>query len=471
MVKLPEVFCTVMQSLLKDEYEAYMLSYEQPRYYGLRVNTTKVSAAQLEELVPFSLRQIPFISNGYYYQETDEPAKHPYYYAGLYYLQEPSAMTPAELLPVEQGDCVLDLCAAPGGKATQLAAKLNGTGVLLANDISVSRARGLLKNIELNGVSNCYVTAEAPEKLAGQYPEGFDKILVDAPCSGEGMFRKEPSLIRSWIERGPAVYHEMQIEILDAAVKMLRPGGLLLYSTCTFSKTEDEENVAYLLHRYPELILKDLPHPAGFQNGLQPYGQCIRIYPHRVEGEGHFLALLQKKPAAQELLNKSDSREEKHSGKKKYGMISKDIMKALDEFMQTIHSPVLHKMLSEQELLFKEENVYVLPTGLKYKSNLRYLRTGLLLGSMDRNGRWEPSQALSMYLKGHEYENCLSLKADDRNVIKYLKGETILLPDAFQIQNRKSPVLVCVENYPLGWGRLNQHMLKNKYAAGWRMQS
>ncbi|MDO5573368.1 MAG: RsmB/NOP family class I SAM-dependent RNA methyltransferase [bacterium] len=470
-MRLPDTFCKEMKELLDTEYEDYILSFEKPRHYGLRINTTKLSKEQFEQIVPFQVKEIPFISNGFYYQENDEPAKHPFYYAGLYYLQEPSAMTPAELLPVEQGDCVLDLCAAPGGKATQLAAKLNGTGVLLANDISVSRARGLLKNIELNGVPNCYVTAEAPEKLARQYPECFDKILVDAPCSGEGMFRKEPSLIRSWIERGPAVYHEMQTEILDAAVKMLRPGGLLLYSTCTFSKTEDEETVAYLLQRYPELILKELPHPAGFQNGLPPYGQCIRIYPHRVEGEGHFLALLQKEPAAQESLNGSDSRKEKRSEKRNHSMISKDIMKALDAFMQTIHSPVLHKMLSEQELLFKDENVYLLPAGLKYKSNLRYLRTGLLLGSMDRNGRWEPSQALAMYLNGHEYENCLSLKADDINVIKYLKGETILLQDAFQIHDQKAPVLVCVEDYPLGWGRLNQHMLKNKYAAGWRMQS
>lgn len=277
MVKLPEVFCTVMQSLLKDEYEAYMLSYEQPRYYGLRVNTTKVSAAQLEELVPFSLRQIPFISNGYYYQETDEPAKHPYYYAGLYYLQEPSAMTPAELLPIEAGDVVLDLCAAPGGKTTQLAARLNGTGTLLANDISASRARGLLKNIELSGVPNCYVTAESPEKLAACYPNCFDKILVDAPCSGEGMFRKEPALIHSWLEKGPAVYREMQRTILDSAVKMLRPGGMLLYSTCTFSPMEDEETVAYVLEQYPELSLTVLPKQAGFRDGMPPYEGCIHI--------------------------------------------------------------------------------------------------------------------------------------------------------------------------------------------------
>ena len=192
MSSLPNDFTEEMKRLLGDEYEAFLASYRETPRAGLRLNTRRETAEDFPEKLPFSLSRVPWISNGYYYGEGDSPAKHPYYYAGLYYLQEPSAMTPASLLPVEPGDRVLDLCAAPGGKATELGAKLQGQGCLFANDISKSRAKALLKNLELFGIGNCMVTSETPERLAEVYPGYFDKILIDAPCSGEGMFRKDP---------------------------------------------------------------------------------------------------------------------------------------------------------------------------------------------------------------------------------------------------------------------------------------
>ena len=197
-MKLPKEFLERMEKMLGTEYEAFLKSYEEPRKFGLRVNTAKISVEKFQELAPFHLTPIPWIPNGFYYEREDDPARHPFYYAGLYYLQEPSAMTPATVLPVVPGERVLDLCAAPGGKATALGAKLRGEGLLVANDISASRAKALLKNLEIFGISNSYVTNAVPERLAEQFEESFDKILVDAPCSGEGMFRKDLANARVW---------------------------------------------------------------------------------------------------------------------------------------------------------------------------------------------------------------------------------------------------------------------------------
>ena len=253
-MNLPSAFEEKMKKLLGSEFETYLSCYEEPRYYGLRVNTNKISSEDFAKIAPFSIRPIPWIENGFYYDgEKDMPAKHPYYFAGLYYLQEPSAMTPASRLPVEPGDRVLDVCAAPGGKATELGAKLSGEGVLVANDISNSRAKGLLKNLEVFGIGNLLVLSEEPGKLVNYFPEYFDKILIDAPCSGEGMFRKDRKMVKAWEEHGPEFFSKLQQSIIIQAADMLRPGGMLLYSTCTFDPLENEGTVEYLLRNRPNL--------------------------------------------------------------------------------------------------------------------------------------------------------------------------------------------------------------------------
>lgn len=294
--ELPEEFLKKMKQFLGEEYQEYLASYEEEPRSGLRVNTAKLTPERflgMAQTADWNLKPVPWTKNGFYYQ-SERPSKHPWYYAGLYYLQEPSAMSPAAWLPVEPGDRVLDLCAAPGGKSTELAAKLAGTGVLFSNDISNSRAKALLKNLEMFGAGNICVTSETPEKMAGILPEFFDKILVDAPCSGEGMFRRDPSMVKSWKEKGPDFYAPLQRQILDCAVQMLAPGGKLVYSTCTFDWDEDEGTIEWILAKYPEMTIVPKKPEYGFE-GSRGIEGCLRLFPHRLEGEGHFVALLEKR--------------------------------------------------------------------------------------------------------------------------------------------------------------------------------
>lgn len=294
--ELPEEFLEKMKQFLGEEYPEYLASYEEEPRSGLRVNTGRLTPEQFLEMAQtadWNLKPVPWTKNGFYYQG-ERPSRHPWYYAGLYYLQEPSAMSPAAWLPIKPGDRVLDLCAAPGGKSTELAAKLAGTGVLFSNDISNSRAKALLKNLEMFGAGNICVTSEAPEKMAGILPEFFDKILVDAPCSGEGMFRRDPSMVKSWNEKGPDYYAPLQRQILDCAVQMLAPGGKLVYSTCTFDRDEDEGTIEYILEKYPQMAVVPQKPEYGFE-GSRGIEGCLRLFPHRLEGEGHFVALLEKR--------------------------------------------------------------------------------------------------------------------------------------------------------------------------------
>ena len=263
-INLPQNYLDAMKELLKEDYEDYLASFEEKRLYGLRINTLKISVEDFLKISPFELEPIPWIENGFYFHEEDKPAKHPYYFAGLYYIQEPSAMTPANVLPVEDGDVVFDMCAAPGGKSTELGAKLDRTGLLITNDISNSRAKALLKNVEVFGIPNLCVLSEDPKKIADRFTGFFDKVLIDAPCSGEGMFRKDNKLIKSWEKNGPEFYSKIQRDIVLSGADMLKPGGKMLYSTCTFSKLEDEETIRHLLRERPEMHLIPIPSYEGF---------------------------------------------------------------------------------------------------------------------------------------------------------------------------------------------------------------
>ena len=252
---LPSSFLNKMKEMLGPEYEDFLNSYNQENHSGLRCNTLKINSEQFEKAAPYSISRVKWIENGFYQEKDDLWSKHPYYYAGLYYIQEPSAMTPASLLPVCPGDRVLDLCAAPGGKTTELGARLKGDGVLICNDISNSRAKALLKNVEVFGIRNAVVVSESPDKLASRFEGWFDKILVDAPCSGEGMFRKSHQIVKNWEQYGVEYYADLQRQIMPQAVKMLRPGGYMIFSTCTFSKEEDEGTLKFILENFPEMEL------------------------------------------------------------------------------------------------------------------------------------------------------------------------------------------------------------------------
>lgn len=458
-LKLSEEYLNRMRDLLgEEEFSAYLKSFDEERLYGLRVNTAKVTPEAFPELVSWDLKPVPWIPNGFYYEGTERPAKDPYYYAGLYYLQEPSAMTPAMLLPVKPGDRVLDLCGAPGGKSTELGVKLAGKGVLISNDISNSRAKALLKNLELWGISNICVTSETPDKLADVFGPWFDKILIDAPCSGEGMFRKDDDMVKSYEERGPEYYSEIQKEITDQAVRMLAPGGLLLYSTCTFSRCEDEEIICHILENHQEMELIRLPLFEGASGGIGLDG-CIRLFPHKIKGEGHFISLLRKNGGGAER-TAAGSRE--RSRTEPQGKKAPALPTELTDFLA-----LMNREFEDSRIMIKNDSVYYLPENFVPAKELRYLRTGLLLGEL-KNKRFEPGQVLAMTLHAEEFRQTISWKKEDDRVIRYLKGETIsLTPEEGLV---KGWCLVCVDGYPLGFAKGTGMALKNKYYPGWRWQ-
>ena len=458
-LKLSEEYLNRMRDLLgEEEFSAYLKSFDEERLYGLRVNTAKVTPEAFPELVSWDLKPVPWIPNGFYYEGTERPAKDPYYYAGLYYLQEPSAMTPAMLLPVEPGDRVLDLCGAPGGKSTELGVKLAGKGVLISNDISNSRAKALLKNLELWGISNICVTSETPDKLADVFGPWFDKILIDAPCSGEGMFRKDDDMVKSYEERGPEYYSEIQKEITDQAVRMLAPGGLLLYSTCTFSRCEDEEIIFHILENHHEMELIRLPLFEGASGGIGLDG-CIRLFPHKIKGEGHFISLLRKNGGGAQ---RTAAGIRERSRMEPQGKKASALPTELTDFLA-----LMNREFDGSRIMIKNDSVYYLPENFVPAKELRYLRTGLLLGEL-KNKRFEPGQALAMTLHAEEFRQTISWKKEDDRVIRYLKGETIsLTPEEGPV---KGWCLVCVDGYPLGFAKGTGMALKNKYYPGWRWQ-
>ncbi|MGG4212447.1 RsmB/NOP family class I SAM-dependent RNA methyltransferase [Paenibacillus sp. FSL L8-0638] len=304
-VQLPTAFVKRMEQLLGEEFEAFMTAYDHTSHAGIRVNTLKIPVEDFKKRSPFELRPIPWCATGFYIPHGTKPGLHPYYHAGLYYVQEPSAMSPVELLNVAQDEAVLDLCAAPGGKSTQIAAKLQGSGVLVTNDISADRTKALAKNVELYGVRNAVVLNESPDRIADAFPHFFDKILIDAPCSGEGMFRKDEDMAKQWETHSVDKCVVMQRDILRVAASMLSAGGRIVYSTCTFAPEENEGMIAEFLEAHPDFDVVPVSSEAGFAPGhpewmseevASAYPELrgtARLWPHLVEGEGHYIAVLQ----------------------------------------------------------------------------------------------------------------------------------------------------------------------------------
>lgn len=455
----PQEYLDSMRELLGDEEMSRLLEALDGEYFqGLRVNNKKISNKAFEGLAAVSglaeqcqLEKIPWIQNGYYINENKPASSHPYYRAGLFYIQEPSAMTPARSIPIEPDDKVLDMCAAPGGKATQLASMLSDEGFLLANDISAGRGKALLKNLEMAGIDNFCVTAENPDHLAEVYPEFFDKILLDAPCSGEGMFRKDPKSIAAWKEKGPDYYSIIQEGLLEDSARMLKPGGRMLYSTCTFSIIENEKQILKLLERHPELTTEKISPYQGFTSGYLGLDDAVRIFPHKMNGEGHFCCLIKKN---------SSIENEKFVKKSKDKQIIKSLPEALSDFLSHVGYD-----FSKGCFIKDKERIYYLNKNVLRIPSLRYLRTGLYIGDI-KSERFEPSQALAMVLGSESFEYCIDYNSDDIQLDKYLKGES------FKIQKGTKKYfpwrLITVDGYPLGWAKISGDMLKNKYESSWR---
>ena len=433
MQTLPEKFIENMKKQLPEtEWEAFFACYEQKPFKGARINPLKGDRYALKSLLPFLGEQVAWEENGYYVHE-EKLGGNVYHFAGAFYSQEPSAMCAAPLLEVKGGERVLDLCSAPGGKGTQLACVMDGEGIIVLNEPISSRAKILSQNVERLGIKNAVVLNEYPESLAKKFQGYFDKILVDAPCSGEGMFRKNADeALAEWSEENVAMCAERQRGILDCAAEMLKEGGRLVYSTCTFAPAEDEGQVEDFLARHSEM-------------------RCIRqekLYPHKVDGEGHFAALFEKVAKTGEW--SSRLKEGKMS-------VTSNGEKAYREFEKAFFKEKFARRLYENNGV-----LYELPEGVFDWKGLQTLRVGVRLGEV-KNSRFEPAHALAMCVRATECKNVLNLKETDARVEKYLHGETL---DAEDVKN--GWCVVCVEGLPLGLGKAVNGTVKNHFPKGLR---
>lgn len=451
-MNLPEDFIHMMQALLGEEAPAFFESYEKERTQGLRVNTLKTTPQQFLSASGFSLEPIEWSPVGFRYSAQMRPGKHPYHEAGVYYIQEPSAMAAAELLAPESGEAVLDLCAAPGGKSTHIAQKMEQRGLLWSNEINASRAKVLSQNIERMGIRNAVVSNETPKRLADRLPAFFDRVLVDAPCSGEGMFRKDEQARGEWSLENVAHCAERQREILDCAAAMLKPGGRMVYSTCTFNPLENEETINAFLQKHPDFSLLEMPRDGGFSSGRPEWtaeknaelSKTLRLWPQTVDGEGHFFAVMQK--AGLNIPTPERSVSDKIKCK---------------EFSSFAHE-ALTQMPSGNYLFFGEQ-LYLAPGGMPDCREIRVLRPGLHLGTVKRNW-FQPSHALALAMTPEQAVKHYDLTADSAEISAYLRGE------AFSAQGEKGWYLITVDGYSIGWGKLTDGSMKNHYPKGLRRQ-
>ena len=427
---LPEAFLERMKHQLGDEYEDFLRSLERPRAVALRYNPLKGEAPAL----PFVQENVPWEPKGFYYDPESRPGLHVYHEAGVYYLQEASAMAPVALLDPQPGEKVCDLCAAPGGKTTQIAGRMLGQGFLLCNEWSPKRAKILSRNIERMAVANALVTNETADRLALRFPGFFDRVLVDAPCSGEGMFRKEEAAVTDWSQETVEMCARRQAEILHSAAQMVRPGGRLVYSTCTFAPEEDEQAVAAFLDSHPDFEPEIIETPwfAPGENGSH------RMWPHKLLGEGHFAAVLKKKDGQEEDVPLA-------SGEK----LPKEWLDFAKE---------LGIRLPPGKAVSFGQNLFWAPEELPELNRLKVLRPGLELGEV-KKGRFEPAHALALWLK--ECRNMVSCDPDSPEIRAYLHGDVIP-------SNIHGWCLVRAGEYSLGWGKGDKMQLKNHYPKGLR---
>ena len=441
---LPEGFILRMQSLLGEEYAAFSASFDRPLCTGLRLNPLKTGFTG--DLSRFSLSPVPWCPTGYVYDAASRPGLSSYHAAGLYYLQEPSAMAPAELLDPQPGERVLDLCAAPGGKSTQLAGKLQGRGLLVCNEINAKRAKILAGNIERLGIANALVLNEHPKKLEARFEGYFDKILVDAPCSGEGMFRKEEAAVTDWSEATVAICAARQQEILASAAEMLAPGGRLVYSTCTFSPEENEGVISAFLHAHPAFSVEPVEapwfspaRPDWISDPAPGLEHAFRLWPHCLRGEGHFAAVLRSHAdgARQDVPTERPAQ----------------LPAAAADFLRSCTQP-----LPDGVPVCFGSVCYLAPAETPALSGLRVLRAGLELGELRRD-RFSPAHALALWL--HTYPQTADFPADGPEIAAYLRGETLH-------GTQRGWTLLTAGGLSLGWVRGADGILKNQYPKGLR---
>ena len=464
------------RALLGQRYEQLYAAPQQTAERGVTVSALRTTPEQFAQRADFPLEPSPFCKAAFVVHQPDfKPGRHPYHHAGVFYSQEPSASSAAPLLGVQPGMRVLDLCAAPGGKSSQLAAALQGRGVLVSNEYVAARAEILKSNLERMGVSNAVVLNETPARIAEALPEFFDRVLVDAPCSGEGMFRKEPVALQQHCEALVKQCAELGAQILDCAAAALAPGGQLVYSTCTFAPAEDEGQIAAFLARHPAFSLDDLS-TVGFGSPGEPNraGElpwpaaacCRRIWPSD-GGEGHFMARLQKAGEARPMREapSAAARDVRPTGKAaKTGRPGKNgkpnASGSLPADWQAFAAELLPALA--QAPGETAGDWLILPPPLPWQpAGLRQLRAGVLAGG-GQKGRFQPAHALFMAY-GSQCRNREELTLADPRTAAWLRGEEI---DARTAQNGWCAVLV--DGFPLGGGKISGGRVKNHYPKGLR---
>ena len=466
---LPEEFVNRMKTMLGTEYEQFEACYDREKYRALRFNPLKGKMNDFLNRSPFALSSVSWSKYGYYYDGSDAPGKHPYHDAGVYYIQEPSAQLPAVLLEALPGERILDLCSAPGGKATQIAADMEGKGLLICNEYVPSRAKILSENVERMGIKNALVVNETPRKLAGIFSDYFHRIMVDAPCSGEGMFRKNEEASMDWSPENVKMCADRQDEILCEAARMLLPGGRMVYSTCTFAPLENECTIARFLQSHPDFhvreveILQEISHgnPQWAEEEMGPLSEdikeqlrkTIRLFPHTVKGEGHFAAVLEKEGT---LPSASVSIPSKNGPLKTIRI--KDCKEYEAFLKEEIQADWLY--MDSSYLRFGDQ-LYLVMEQMPGLNGLKVLRPGLHLGTICKN-RFEPSHALALALQPQEVTHTWNLEKDSREALDYIKGGT------FSAEGEKGWYLITVDGYSIGWGKLAGGIMKNHYPKGLR---
>lgn len=450
-IKLPEAFLGRMERMLGTEYGDFLASYGQERSYGLRRNPLKSSEEDFVARVPFALEPVSWAREGYYYRAGEQPGRHILHDAGVYYIQEPSAMAVAQILDPQPAERILDLCAAPGGKSTQIAGRMKGEGLLVSNEIIAGRAKILSQNIERMGIGNCVVCNETPERMAAFFPAFFDRVLVDAPCSGEGMFRKDETAVAEWSEAHVSMCAQRQQEILTEAVKMLKPGGVLVYSTCTFAPLENEGLISSFLREHEEMTAEAVPHDAAFMSGRPDWCEApsagiehtMRLMPHRLRGEGHYIARLRKQGTlpADHVATGGVSGGIREFLTKEIGL-SSDWLERHGGVVQTFG-----------------DQIYLTPSAMVSMKGMKVLRAGLHLGT-DKKNRIEPAHALAMALHIEETDRRMELTGQD--AARYLHGESL------SGTAQKGWILLTHMGYPLGFGKASGGQIKNHYPKGLR---
>ncbi len=427
---LPKAFLDRMQLQLGEEYPQFLQTLERPRAVALRFNPLKGQRPDL----PFAQEPVPWEEAGVYYDPQSRPGLHVYHEAGVYYLQEASAMAPVSLLDPQPGERICDLCAAPGGKSTQIAGRMLGKGFLLCNEIHPARAKILSRNIERMAVPNALVTNEHPATLASRFPGFFDRVLVDAPCSGEGMFRKEEAAITDWSQEVVEMCARRQAEILHSAAQLVRPGGRLVYSTCTFASEEDEQAVENFLESHPEFQPEQVEAPWFVSTNPG----CYRMWPHKLKGEGHFAAVLRKTGGEEQEVPLSQG-------------------KPLPQQWQNF-ARELGISLSAGKAVSFGQSLFLAPEEMPDIARLKVMRPGLELGTVKKD-RFEPAHALALWLR--DCANTEHFQPDSPQMTDYLHGDVVE-------SGRKGWCLVCAGDYSIGWGKGDGRVLKNHYPKGLR---